>query len=84
VLYWATHLENLICQYPGRKTRNMNYEALQGMALDSLLDLLAQNTTELLKAIEKKDRRMTHQLQNQVELIQEVIAQKKLHRNDVT
>jgi len=62
----------------------MNYEALQGMALDSLLDLLAQNTTELLKAIEKKDRRMTHQLQNQVELIQEVIAQKKLHRNDVT
>mgnify|MGYP006955287489 CR=1 FL=1 len=61
----------------------MNYEVLQGMALDSLLDLLAQNTTELLKAIEKKDRRMTHQLQNQVELIQEVIAQKKVHKNSI-
>lgn len=55
----------------------MNNELLQGMTLETLIDLLAKNTTDLLKAIEKKDRPVIVELTGKVELIQELITQKK-------
>lgn len=61
----------------------MNYEVLQAMPLDTLIDLLVENTTELLKAIEKKDRRTIQVLQKQLEMIQEIISLKKAHQNSI-
>ena len=55
----------------------MNYQHLQGMTLEDLVDLLAKNTTDLLKAIEKKDKPIVIQLKNEDETIQELINQKK-------
>ena len=55
----------------------MNYQHLQGMTLEDLVDLLAKNTTDLLKAIEKKDKPIVIQLKDEAEMIQELINQKK-------
>ena len=55
----------------------MNYQHLQGMTLEDLVDLLAKNTTDLLKAIEKKDKPIIIQLKDEAEMIQELINQKK-------
>ncbi len=55
----------------------MNYQHLQGMTLEDLVDLLAKNTTDLLKAIEKKDKPIVIQLKDEAEMIQELISQKK-------
>lgn len=55
----------------------MNYQHLQGMTLEDLVDLLAKNTTDLLKAIEKKDKPIVIQLKDEAETIQELINQKK-------
>lgn len=56
----------------------MNNELLQGMSLDTLIDLLAKNTTDLLKAIEKKDKPVIVELKAKVELIQDIINQRKI------
>ena len=61
----------------------MNYEVLQAMPLDTLIDLLVENTTELLKAIEKKDRRTIQVLQKELEMIQEIISLKKAHQDSI-
>ena len=55
----------------------MNYQHLQGMTLEDLVDLLAKNTTDLLKAIEKKDKPIVIRLKDEAEMIQELINQKK-------
>ena len=55
----------------------MNYQHLQGMTLEDLVDLLAKNTTDLLKAIEKKDKPIVIQLKDEAETIQDLINQKK-------
>ncbi len=60
---------------------SMNYQHLQGMTLDNLVDLLAKNTTDLLKAIEKKDKPIVIQLKDEAEMIQELINQKKTLSN---
>ena len=45
--------------------------------MEDLVDLLAKNTTDLLKAIEKKDKPIVIQLKDEAEMIQELINQKK-------
>jgi hypothetical protein len=55
----------------------MNNQYLQGMTLENLVDLLAKNTTDLLKAMEKKDKPVVIQLKDEAEMIQELITKKK-------